>query len=124
MKFNATAPVLTKHEILFFPVDSKNTSKIRKINEDYWKFSKIFLLTGIITLIAYTLKPLLNCVMFKCIFKRECILEFLTQSQFFYDATKSPVFELTYFIAFCNMWLITLLAVSIKKRSVLPRRHT
>jgi hypothetical protein len=81
-----------------FPVDEKHIHEIKKINEYDMQVSTAYFMSVSITGIGYIFRPLITFIVYKLILHQPYVLEIPMRSEFFYNISKSPQFELSYLV--------------------------
>jgi hypothetical protein len=95
-----------------FSVDVLHIQKIRETNEYVEKVTTAYSVCAVITGTGYAIKPLLSYIVFKLILEQPYVREVPIPSEFFFDVTASPAYELTYFMMIGAIYLRVCLCVS------------
>jgi hypothetical protein len=95
-----------------FPAIDKNVHDINITNEYDTKVSTAYLVCAVITGTGYIIKPPINFIFHHLILQQPYTAEMPTVSEFLYDISKSPAFELTYFVSTCAVFTRVLISVS------------
>jgi hypothetical protein len=94
-------------------VDDKHSYDVTRINEFNTKISGLYLVSAASTGSGYVVRPLIAFVVYHLILHQPYVFAAMpTGSEFFYDISKSPAYELTYFVCSSSIFLRVLMSVS------------
>jgi hypothetical protein len=98
--------------IFRFPVEDKHILDIKRINEYDTKASAFYLISAACTGTGYVLRPLVTFIVFKLMLHQSYIAEMPLKTEFLYDISKSPAYELTYLLLICAVSVSVVMSVS------------
>jgi hypothetical protein len=97
----------------FFEDLPEQIQQIESVNEYDTKISTFYLISGASAGIFYNVRPLFNFIVFTLILHQPFVSEMPMKSEFFYDISKSPAYELTYLAFAFVTFKIAITSVSL-----------